>query len=298
MDDTPSPAAETLALPASAAAPQQERTEERRARLFFTKLIDNMPDVVFVKEAKELRYVQWNKATEEMTGILQKDAIGKRDIDMFSREIALELGAQDREVLQGRKIVEIPDEKVHTRNRGLRRFKTRKVPIYADDGEPEFLLGVSVDHTDRIEAEEALMRSEVELRAVQERLRDTIRQLSTPVLPIHDGVLLAPIVGHVDAQRGAELTQALLGRIHSHATRTVILDITGVPAVDASVAGCLVQAIRSSELLGARCVLVGISPMVAGSLVQLGVDLSAVVIRRDLQAGVACALGQEGRAAL
>ena len=115
------------------------------------------------------------------------------------------------------------------------------------------------------------------------------------MLPIHEGVLVAPLVGHFDAERGAELVQALLSRIHSHATRTVILDITGVPAVDDRVAGYLVQAIKASELLGARCVLVGISPRVAGALVQLGIDLGAVVIRRDLQAGVAYALGTEDK---
>lgn len=218
---------------------------------------------------------------------------GKSDDDFFSREAAAAIHALDREVLAGGATLEV-EEVVHTPTLGPRSFRTRKMPLFNAKGEPEFLAGMSTDITEPKQAEEALRRSEADLRAVQERLIQTIRELSTPVLPIHDGVLVVPLVGHMDIERAGQLMEALLGRIHRHATHTVILDVTGLPAVDAAVTGHLIQAVRAAGLLGARCVVVGISPAVAAALVELGVDLGALVTRSDLQAGVAFAVACGG----
>lgn len=261
-----------------------------RSPAFLQHVIDSMIDVLFVKDAKDLRYLVWNRACEEMTGIPAKDVVGRYDRDIFPAESAAAIEAKDREVLAGRVPVEIPEELIHTRHLGVRSFRTRKVPVLGEGGEPELLLGTSTDITERQRAHVALQRSEAELRETKERLLDTIRELSIPVLPIHDGILVAPLIGQMDDARGAELLETLLKRIHAHATHSVILDVTGLRAVDARVAGYLLQAVRAADLLGARAVIVGIAPAAAATLVELGVDLRAIVTRSDLQAGVAYAL--------
>lgn len=120
----------------------------------------------------------------------------------------------------------------------------------------------------------------------QARLLETIRQMSTPVVPVERGVLVMPLVGIIDTPRAQGIIQTLLTTIEEEQARVVILDITGVPVVDTAVAQTLLQAALAARLLGAETVLVGISPQVAETIVSLGVDLSGLVTRADLQSGV------------
>jgi anti-anti-sigma factor len=129
-----------------------------------------------------------------------------------------------------------------------------------------------------------------EAYASQARLLATVRELSTPVIPVHDGVLVVPLVGALDARRSAPIMEALLNAIQKDRASVVILDVTGVPAVDTAVADHLLRSTRAAALLGAKCVLVGMSPVVARTLVELGVDMSEVTTRSNLQAGIAFAL--------
>jgi rsbT co-antagonist protein RsbR len=131
-----------------------------------------------------------------------------------------------------------------------------------------------------------------EIVAQQQRLIDTIKQLSAPLLPVHDGILVMPLIGHIDSVRSAQIMEALLDGVQKYQAAVVIIDITGVPMVDTAIANHLVQAAHAVSLLGAQCVLVGISPEVAQTVVQLGVDLSRLVTRGDLQAGIAYAMAQ------
>ena len=161
----------------------------------------------------------------------------------------------------------------------------------------------ALDQADRLEqalslreqAEEELTQERNNLQEIvtqQQRLIDTIKQLSAPLLPVHDGILVMPLIGHIDSVRGAQIIEELLTGVQRYQTGFVIIDITGVPVVDTAVANHLIQATRAVSLLGAQCVLVGISPEVAQTLVQLGVDLSRLVTRSDLQAGIAYAMDQ------
>jgi rsbT co-antagonist protein RsbR len=124
----------------------------------------------------------------------------------------------------------------------------------------------------------------------QAKLLEVVRELSTPVIPVHDGVLVLPLVGTIDSTRSAQIMDSLLSAVQRESASVVIVDVTGVPMVDSSVANHLLQAIAAASLLGARCVLVGISPVVAQTMVQLGIDLRGVATRGDLQAGIAHAL--------
>jgi rsbT co-antagonist protein RsbR len=131
-----------------------------------------------------------------------------------------------------------------------------------------------------------------EIVTQQQRLIDTIKQLSAPLLPVHDGILVMPLIGHIDSVRGTQIIEELLTGVQRYQTEFVIIDITGVPIVDTAVANHLIQATQAVSLLGAQCILVGISPEVAQTLVQLGVDLSRLVTRGDLQAGIDYAMAR------
>ena len=121
-----------------------------------------------------------------------------------------------------------------------------------------------------------------------------IRELSTPVLPVLDGVLVMPLVGAIDSQRASQITERLLEGVGESQSSLVILDITAVPVVDMSVAQHLLGAVRAVGLLGARCVLVGVRPEVAQALVSIGADLSGLTTQRDLKAGLLYVLRQRG----
>jgi len=107
-------------------------------------------------------------------------------------------------------------------------------------------------------------------------------------------VLAVPLVGEIDAERAAVLLERVLAGITEERARIVILDITGVPFVDADVAGWLLKTAAAAELLGARCVLTGISPEVAQALVTSGAELGRLVTCADMRAGVEYALAAVG----
>lgn len=122
--------------------------------------------------------------------------------------------------------------------------------------------------------------------ATIERQREAIRELSTPVIELWDDVLTLPIVGLVDTRRAAEMTEQLLNRIAERQTRCVIIDITGVEVVDTATAAHLIKMTNAARLLGAHCVMTGISPVVAQTLVQIGVELGQLRTLRSLKDGL------------
>src|SRR5713226_7464433 len=127
---------------------------------------------------------------------------------------------------------------------------------------------------------------------VQERERviraqqEAIRELSTPVLPVRERLLILPVIGTVDPLRARQLTEQLLRGIRTNRARVVVMDITGVPAMDATVANHLVLTVEAARLLGATVIVTGLSPELAQTLVNIGVDLSKMNTVGDLQGGI------------
>jgi len=127
---------------------------------------------------------------------------------------------------------------------------------------------------------------------VQERERiirqqqDAIRELSTPVLQVRERLLILPIIGVMDPQRARQLTEQLLRGIRANRARVVVIDITGVAAIDSHVANHLVQTVEASRLLGATVIVTGLSPEIAQTLVNIGVDLGKMNTVGDLQGGI------------
>ena len=117
----------------------------------------------------------------------------------------------------------------------------------------------------------------------QRRLIDLVDTLETPAVALADGVVLAPVVGVLDTQRAARLTDRLLHLVHAQRARLIILDIAGVPLVDTAVAHSIRQTTQSLRLLGCGVVITGISPQVASTLAQLGVGFDGVRTARSPQ---------------
>src|SRR5574341_1539590 len=127
---------------------------------------------------------------------------------------------------------------------------------------------------------------------VQERERiirqqqEAIRELSTPVLQVRERLLILPIIGLIDPQRARQLTEQLLHGIRGTRAKVVVMDITGVPSIDANVANYLVQTVDAARLMGATVIVTGLSPEIAQTLVVIGVDLTKMDTVGDLQGGI------------
>ena len=153
--------------------------------------------------------------------------------------------------------------------------------------------GVLFDITERKIAEEAQRQTSLQEEII--RAQDAaLAELSTPLIPITDSVVVMPLIGSVDSRRAQQVMETLLEGIGETRAQTAILDITGVPVVDTQVANALVRAAQAARLLGASVVLTGIRPEVAQTLVGLGVDLSGITTRSSLQSGIATAINGRG----
>src|SRR3954447_5080631 len=116
--------------------------------------------------------------------------------------------------------------------------------------------------------------------------QDAIRELSTPVLQVRERLLILPIIGVLDSQRATQLTDQLLRGIRTNRAKVVVIDITGVPEIDTTVANHLVETVDASRLMGASVIITGLSSDIARTLVTIGVDLSKMNTIGDLQGGI------------
>ncbi|HEU4327817.1 MAG TPA: PAS domain-containing protein [Roseiflexaceae bacterium] len=169
-------------------------------------------------------------------------------------------------------------------------FENRATPLYDAQQQPAGVIGVSQDVTERA-------RSEAERVLLQEQViaaqAAALAELSTPLIPISEAVVVMPLIGAMDSLRAQRVIATLLNGVSEQHAQAAILDITGVPVVDTQVANVLLQAAQAATLLGTRVILTGIRPEIAQTLVGLGVDLSRVCTCGTLQAGIRLAM--EGR---
>ena len=145
---------------------KKRELELRESENFLKTIIENIPDMIFVKDAKELRFVRFNKAGEELLGYSREELIGKNDYDFFPTEEADFFTKKDREVLSEKEHLDIPEEPIQTKNKGERILHTKKLCILDENDNPQYLLGISEDITERKMAETALRESERKLHAI------------------------------------------------------------------------------------------------------------------------------------
>ncbi|MFC9932455.1 STAS domain-containing protein [Streptomyces sp. NPDC127190] len=126
------------------------------------------------------------------------------------------------------------------------------------------------------------------------RQRQQLLEVATPVINLWEGVVAVPLIGTLDSARSQVVMEALLEGIVGQRARYAILDITGVPTVDSLVAQHLMKTVAAARLMGAECIVSGIRPAIAQTIVQLGIDLGSVLTRASLADALAYALGQQG----
>jgi PAS domain S-box-containing protein len=147
----------------------EDARQLRRTHAFLDSIVENIPDMVFVKDAEDLAFVRFNRAGEKLLDLKREELLGKTDFAFFPPDQAKAFVEKDRETLRRKTIVEIPEEPLTTPS-GVRWLSTKKVPVLGDDGEPEYLLGISADITDR-------RRADVLLRASREATDIAHREL-------------------------------------------------------------------------------------------------------------------------
>ena len=168
----------------------------RDSRGFLDSVIENIPNMIFVKDAQSLRFVRFNKAGEELIGYPREDLIGKNDYDFFPREQADFFIEKDRQVLRGRNMVEVEEEPISTRF-GTKFLHTKKIPLTDKHGEPQFLLGISEDITGKKEAErqrDELMQVQA-ARAEAEKIAARLTFLSDASAALNESLDIRSMLG-------------------------------------------------------------------------------------------------------
>jgi PAS domain S-box-containing protein len=290
----------------------QERSAElARQQYILDTFMENVPDSIYFKD-RESRFTRINKALARHIEVDDPaEAVGKSDYDFFPEEQAQPKYGQEQEIIRtGQPILDLeePDGVGHW-------ALTTKMPLRDENGEIVGTFGISRDITAMKEAQSALEKAYAEVeRQVAERTAElkreqeesarlqqevieaqqrAIQELSTPIIPVLEGVIIMPLIGSIDTLRAGDVTRSLLAGIREHHAKVVILDITGVPIVDSGVAAYLNKTIRAARLKGARTIITGISEAVAETIVDLGIDWSGIETLRDLQTGLQAVLGKQ-----
>ena len=181
--------ANTISLVLEAADRRKAEIETEHSKNFLNSVIENLPIMVFVKDAEQLRFVQWNKAAEDLTGLVRDTVLGKSDHDFFPQSEATFYTQKDRDVIESRCLQDIPEELIATVHRGTRILHTRKIPIFNAQGQPEYLLGISEDITERKQGEEALLKAKVAAEAANVAKSQFLANMSHEIRTPMNGVL-------------------------------------------------------------------------------------------------------------
>ncbi|MGK3990377.1 PAS domain-containing protein [Sorangium sp. So ce136] len=264
----------------------ERRRGERRLRsseALLATVCERAPVLIYAKD-RGGAYLVASRSLEQLVGVAPGGMLGKTDRDFFPPEVASIYKDVDDHVRQGGAPFDAEETAPHAE--GEKTFYTVKFPLEGEGIPAGSVAGISVDITRVKAAERDREAARDQLIAAQQ---DTIRELVTPLLPIAEGVLVMPLIGHFDGPRASRIIETLLHGVERHAARVAILDITGVKTVDAHVAEMLVQAARAAGLLGAKVVLTGIQPAIARAMIELGVDLRGVITAGTLHAGIAYA---------
>jgi PAS domain S-box-containing protein len=169
---------------------QRKNSEEeiRRTNQFLDSVLENIPDMIFIKDARDLRFLRFNKAGEKLLGYLQEDMIGKNDYDFFPKDQADFFTLKDREVLNSHKGIDIQEEPIKTKH-GTSWLHTKKIPVYNTDGKPQYLLGISADITEKKKTEDTIIELNKSLARYVAELEESQRFYKTIARNFPDGTI-------------------------------------------------------------------------------------------------------------
>lgn len=161
--------------------------------------------------------------------------------------------------------------------------------IYHEDGTPQAIAAIIRDIREQLQREQEQFALQEQIIEAQ---RSALHELSSPLIPIADHIVIMPLIGSIDTSRAQLVMESLLEGVANRRATQAILDITGVQVVDTQVANMLIQTAQAVKLLGAEVILTGIGPAMAQTLVGLGADLESMVTPGTLQQGIAYAMGR------
>ncbi|HET6281094.1 MAG TPA: PAS domain-containing protein, partial [Polyangia bacterium] len=197
----------------SASGQSAAEAETLKLNAFLDSIVDNIPAMVFVKDAEHLRYELFNRAGESLSGFAREDIYGKDDQQLFSKEQADFFQAKDRDVLRANRMLDIPEEPIDTAE-GRRWLHTKKIPILGPDGTPRHLLGISLDITERKLAVEALRKAHEDLEVrVETRTADLVKANAQLKREIDDRQRTQEALAHAEEQLRHSQKMEAVGRL-------------------------------------------------------------------------------------
>jgi rsbT co-antagonist protein RsbR len=253
--------------------------EQQLALRAVQQMVEGITDYQVIRLDPRGNICSWNPGATRMTGYEPGEVIGHH-VSMFYTDEDLRSGLADREIAAATRDGRLELEGWRVRKGGSLFWANVVLsPIYDDQGELSGFVKVARDLTERREQEQIVQRQ-----------RDEIMELSTPVIQVWDKILILPLIGTLDSMRAARLTESLLERIAADQAEVVILDVSGVPAVDSGVARHLLKTVEAARLMGTASVLSGVRPEIAQSMVHLGVEIGALRSRTSLKDALQLAL--------
>jgi len=253
--------------------------EQQLAALAVEQMLDAITDYEVIRLDAEGFVRSWSPGARALKGYTEEEVLG-HNVSMFYTEEDVRAGLAEREMGIAAREGRFEGEGWRVRKDGSRFWATVTLsPIRDDAGELIGFVKVARDLTERREQEQLVARQ-----------RDEILELSTPVIQVWDKVLVLPVIGTLDSLRAARLTDGLLERIATDQAEVVILDISGVPAIDTDVAQHLLKTVEAARLMGAVSVLSGVRPETAQAIVHLGIELGTLRSRNSLRDALQLAL--------
>jgi PAS domain S-box-containing protein len=245
----------------------------------FRLLVESVKDYAIIMLDPTGHVASWNAGAERFKGYRAEEIIGKHFSCFYPAE-AIQRGLPDQELKVAAKEGRFEDESWRVRKDGKKFWASVIISALRDkDGTLRGYSKVTRDLTERKQAEERIQQQSKE-----------IMELSTPVMQVWQGVVVAPLIGSLDSNRTQQFMERLLDRIVETNSPVALVDIMGVPTIDTQTAQHLIETISAVRRLGAQVVLTGVRPAIAQTLVHLGIDLSGIMTRSSLSAGLQVAL--------
>jgi DNA-binding LacI/PurR family transcriptional regulator/anti-anti-sigma regulatory factor/GAF domain-containing protein len=246
------------------------------------------PDV----DPAELVYIQKNKTATlaifpltvkgQTIGVMELETREERHYTPEQISIAMTLANQVAVALENARLYDLTQQELAERKRAEEALEKAYAEVEKQVQERTAELRQETAARERLQQE------------VIEAQSQALRELSTPIIPVMDRIIVMPLIGSIDSMRARDIMRSLLTGVRAHRAKLVILDITGVPVVDSGVVAHLNKTIQAARLKGARTIITGVSDAVAETVVDLGIDWSGVQTLRDLQTGLIVALDSLG----
>lgn len=242
---------------------------------FFRMLAESMTDYAIIMLDTEGKVMSWSRGAEHIMGYKAEEIMGRHCSSFYPKD-KIDSGSPQKDLQAAKSEGRFGDEGWRIRKDGSQFWAhVVLIPLRDEAGNLAGFGQVTSDVTERKRAEETIARQAQE-----------ILEVSTPVVQVWEGVIAAPLIGTLDSQRTEQFTERLLQRIVRTNSPVALIDITGVPTIDTQTAQYLVETMTAVRLLGAQVILTGVRPALAQTLVHLGIDLSHMVTRSSLAAGL------------